>query len=188
MHFEKKVDKRNRKSMVDFLQTHFRYYTLNSWNRSTSYANNVKIHNLPIPAELRDLAYDVAYGAVESEDFNFICRDEIAEFKRDTGYAACFNGRSSGYIVMIDTERNHKTGELMLRPGRNIDQYEEFDDHDEWSIDRLRERVELVQRFDRMCDNILNRFIDLLKNSEVKTVTEIVEKQHQVLVEKDENT
>lgn len=174
--------------MVDFLHNHFRYYTLNSWNQSTSYANKVKIYDLPIPLELRDLAYDVAGGAVQSPDFDVICQDEFEFFTEETGYAAAFNGRSSGYIVMIDTERNYQTGELMRRPGRSIDQYEDFDDKDEWPMWRLKERVELVQRFDQMCDNILIRFIDMLKNSEVQTVTEVITKEHQILISKDENT
>ena len=174
--------------MSDFLQNHFRYYTLNSWNRSTSYANKVKIYDLPIPRELRDMAYDVACGSIQSTDFDIICHDEIAWFKADTGYAAAFNGRSSGYIVMIDTERNHETGELMLRPGRSIDNDEDFEDKDEWPMWRLKERVELVQRFDCMCDNILARFIELLRTSEIQTVTETIIKEHQILVSKDENT
>ena len=44
--FYEKVDLRSRKDMVDFLENHFRYFTMNSWNRSTSFANNMKLYNL----------------------------------------------------------------------------------------------------------------------------------------------
>ena len=44
--FQKKVDRRSRSAMVDYLQGHERYNTMNSWNRLTSYANNIKIHRL----------------------------------------------------------------------------------------------------------------------------------------------
>lgn len=182
MYFGKYVDKQNRASMSDFLKNHFRYYTMNSWNQSTSYANKVKVYDLPIPTALRDRAFDVACGVIQSPEFQLICEDEMQEFTNDTGYFAAFNGRSSGYIVMIDSERNYKTGKLVSRPGRNIDQYEDFDDKDEWPMTRLRERVELVQRFDQMCENILNRFIEMLRSSEIETVTEVITKQHQVLV------
>ena len=52
--FYKEVDKRYKKSMVDFLKKHFRYDTMNSWNRSTSYANNIKLHNFEKPADIND--------------------------------------------------------------------------------------------------------------------------------------
>ncbi len=37
------VDLRSRADMTGFLKKHFRYHTMNSWNRSTSYACNLKI-------------------------------------------------------------------------------------------------------------------------------------------------
>lgn len=47
--FFKEVDLTDRKAMIFFLANHFRYYTINPWNRLTSYANNVKLQNLEIP-------------------------------------------------------------------------------------------------------------------------------------------
>ena len=44
--YYKEVDKRYREAMTAFLKKHFRYHTMNSWNRSTSYANNIKLYNL----------------------------------------------------------------------------------------------------------------------------------------------
>lgn len=41
-----KVNKRSQEAMTGFLARHYRYNTINSWNRSTFYANNVKIQNL----------------------------------------------------------------------------------------------------------------------------------------------
>ena len=43
--FYRRVDLRSRSSMTEFLRGHFRYNTLNHWNRSTSYANNIKIYS-----------------------------------------------------------------------------------------------------------------------------------------------
>ena len=37
------VNLRSRAEMTLFLQNHFRYNTMNSWNHSTSYACNLKI-------------------------------------------------------------------------------------------------------------------------------------------------
>ena len=52
--FYKQVDKRYRETIVKFLQKHFRYNTMNSWNRSTSYANNIKLHNIDKPFDIDD--------------------------------------------------------------------------------------------------------------------------------------
>lgn len=183
--FSSKVDKRSRAAMVHFLENHFRYYTANSWNRSTSYANNVKIHNLPIPDDLKDLAYDIAFGSIQSPEFEEICNEEISNFFEDTGYHAAFNGRSGGYLVMYDTQRKADTKEIVVLAGRPIDQDEDFNDKDEWPIERLRERVILVERFDTMCMNILARFITLLQNSKVETRTYLVPHEYRILVAKD---
>ena len=47
--YYKEVDKRYRESMVKYLRKHFRYNTMNSWNKSTSYANNIKLYNIDKP-------------------------------------------------------------------------------------------------------------------------------------------
>ena len=47
--YSKQVDKRYRETMISFLKNHFRYNTMNSWNRSTSYANTIKLHNVEKP-------------------------------------------------------------------------------------------------------------------------------------------
>ena len=57
--FYRRVDLRSRSSMTEFLRGHFRYNTLNHWNRSTSYANNIKIYNLGLGNELEQKLYDM---------------------------------------------------------------------------------------------------------------------------------
>jgi len=87
-----------REEMIAFLRGHFRYYTMNSWNRSTSYARNVKIHNLGLSREQESRAYDLIYV----EDTFLEINERIREFSEENGYRyqACFNGRSSGYMVL----------------------------------------------------------------------------------------
>ena len=50
--FYKEVDKRYREAMTAFLKKHFRYHTMNSWNRSTSYANCIKLHQIDKPDDI----------------------------------------------------------------------------------------------------------------------------------------
>lgn len=80
---------------------------MNSWNRSTSYANDVKVPNLDIPSELQDLAYDVASGEVEAPDWDIFFARTVSDFYQRTGYHIGFNGRSSGYLVLYEAQANN---------------------------------------------------------------------------------
>lgn len=94
--FYKPVGK-SRKAMIDFLQGHFRYDTMSSWNKATSYANKVKIWDV-IPSELRDKAFQVMETGDAYDGINMAI-DEWAR-KYDYKWQAGFNGRSGGYLVM----------------------------------------------------------------------------------------
>jgi hypothetical protein len=96
--FKTKVNLKSKQAMIQFLQGHFRYYTMNSWNNATAYANNVKLRNLNIPHDKRDKAYEL----LESEEVFFTINDRISDFSIEHNHLwqAGFNGRSSGYIVL----------------------------------------------------------------------------------------
>lgn len=182
--FHKEVDTTDRKAMVDFLKSHFRYYTMNSWNRSTAYANNVKIPKLGIEdKEVEDKMYSLAYMSEDTADVFFDVHELIRGFVRDTGYDACFNGRSNGYLVMHEMDGEH------VYPGRSIDQDADFDDEDEWSMEALKERVILVSKFDQLCDDILATAVEFCKTHEITTitVTSVSEKQVFVPIENKED-
>lgn len=189
--FAKEVDMNNRKSMIDFLTNHFRYDTLNSWNQSTSYANNVKIYNLNIPDELREKAYDIL--DVQNNELEWLVREQFNDFYEKTGYFAGFNGRSGGYIVMYETETEQKKDgqqRIAIYHGRQIDMYADFEDEDEWSMSDLQQRVKEVQAFDEMCDNIRDAFIQLLKEYDIVEEEQTVRVKRKVIKKKgstDEN-
>jgi len=86
---------RTRKDMVAYLTDHFRYYTGNSWNRSTSYAANVKLHRI-MPGDLN------GYDFLQTEEAFWNGRDVIREFEERHKYEwqIFSNGRSSGYLVL----------------------------------------------------------------------------------------
>jgi hypothetical protein len=85
--------------MVEFLNKHFRYFTMNSWNGSKSFAANVKVYNSWVPSNLRDAAYTM----LETDEVRIELQDVFNEFalKYDYNYQMCWNGRSGGYIVLI---------------------------------------------------------------------------------------
>ena len=186
--FEKRVDHRSRKAMVEFLSEHFRYSTMNSWNHSTSYANNVKVGNIGLTHEQDMKLYDI----METEGAYDSINDLILQFgfDHDWKWQVGFNGRSGGYLVLYkggwkedehksfctacgqknfrtveetgckcgrcgrETRRNYDKPlkQVFTYPGQNVDMDEDFED---WTIEELRNRVDLVTEFDRLCDAVI---------------------------------
>lgn len=201
-YFSKKVNLKNKTEMINFLKNHFRYWTMNSWNRSTSYAHNVKLYNLGLTREQEDKAYEMMETEEFYDDINWLIRD--FEEEHDYKWQAGFNGRSGGYLVLYSGGKkeleyksrctecgqlNYKTVEetgdcycgkcganarqnltapayrIYSQPGKAIDQDEDFE---EWSMTDLKERVKLVQEFDKLCDDILAVVVNMVDNYHVE--------------------
>jgi hypothetical protein len=189
--FFKKVDMRSREAMVAFLSGHFRYDTMNSWNRATSYANCIKVHRLDLTREQLDKAWGMLDMPEVFDAIHWILQDWAAE--REWRWQVGFNGRSGGYLVLYQGGMDCKIAktaqcdvcgkltwhkedvpctskgcqgtltvldkprpQIVTYPGRGLDQGEDFE---EWSMDSLRERVKLVQEFDRLCDDVVAEFM-----------------------------
>lgn len=200
--FIKKVDLRSRKKMTEFLSGHYRYDVSNSWNRMTSFANNVKLYNLDIPKELMDRAYEIVCSDIDTFEYDSLVDTLISDFYKDTGYTALFNGRSGGYIVLYDAEKETlqyksyclKCGQKNYKAVLSDDdrcgccgakrinittpitrihpkyaqvgsQY--IEDYEDMDISELREMTKLVQRFDRLCNDIREEFLYMLQNSTI---------------------
>ena len=95
-----------------------RYYTMNSWNNSTSLAYNLKVYNV-IDRELQDKVYDLM-------DVPYFYEDNVNPLIEDFDYSfnhewqAGFNGRSGGYLVLYKGGRN-ADGRIYCKPGLNIE-------------------------------------------------------------------
>ena len=98
--FFKDVNMDSRKDMIAFLQNHFRYHLMNSWNKTTSYANNIKIQNLCIPETTKNAFYSM----LSVDDVYDINTPVLSEFmyKYDGRYQIGRNGRSGGYLVLYN--------------------------------------------------------------------------------------
>ena len=97
--YHKQIDKRYRDTLVKFLKEHFRYNTMNSWNRSTSYANNIKLHNVDKPTEIdNDTWWELLWVTEWQEKLSDLLEDfgRTHNFKWQAG----INGRSGGYVVL----------------------------------------------------------------------------------------
>ena len=200
---------RSKKDMIEYLKSHYRYNTMNSWNGSTSYANNIKIHGgqLNLTKAERDACYDMLDMPEAYDDFNEVIREfgRAHDFKWQIGS----NGRSSGYLVLYQGESKpaqHKSrcaacGQLNFKPvaevsqcgrcglagqmhayegtdvkcypGRGTDEDECFED---WALDALKARVELVMEFDKYCYAACQAFVDFAMANKVVEKTVMVAK------------
>ncbi len=91
----KEVDKRHREAMTAFLKKHFRYHTMNSWNRSTSYANCIKLHQIDKPD---DIDSDTWWEMLWITEWQEKLSDLLEDFgrKHEWQWQAGINGRSGG--------------------------------------------------------------------------------------------
>lgn len=158
----KPTEEMTRQEMIEYLMGHFTYWTMNSWNKTTSYANNVKIYNLGLSEELMDKAYDAIDLLFENDTFLIEWNTLKLSFCENTGCDIGFNGRSDGYLV------------LYPKWCGGLDEYEDFED---WETEDIVERVDLVKEFDKFCDDARDLFIYYLENGEVVEVEKVIVKQ-----------
>ena len=214
--YYKEVDKRYREAMLAFLKKHFKYNTMNSWNRSTSYANNIKLHNIEKPDDINSETWWEMLGITEWQEK---LSDLLEDFGRryEWQWQAGINGRSGGYVVLYRggikpsgyksycthcSQKNYEAvpeGEIGICgrcdakarvnfkqthmqvftcPGKDVDMYEDFEG---WTLSQLRERVELVQDFDRLCEEIMTAYICICRNYRIKEEEILVPKTIKVL-------
>ena len=100
--FYETVDLRSRKEMTAYLQNHFRYSTMNSWNGADSYAHNLKIYKLGLCSEIEEKLYDL----LNFQEFFDFLRELMDDFARrhQFRWQAGMNGRSGGYLVLYEGE------------------------------------------------------------------------------------
>lgn len=82
----------------EYLENHFRYYTMSSWNGLNSFAQNIKISQV-IPNHLKQKAYEF----LELGYFTDIIEHHVEQFaqRHDYYYNIIQNGRSDGYLVLV---------------------------------------------------------------------------------------
>jgi len=89
---------RSKKEMIEFLKSHFRYHTMNSWNRATSYARTIKIYSLGLDHETEQRCFEMLEISEAFHGFSAVLDD----FALRHGYQWQIgqNGRSGGYLVL----------------------------------------------------------------------------------------
>ena len=165
------VDICNTKSMWNFLKNHYTYYTLNSCNRQKSIAHNVKLYNLALEGDWT-VVMRYLFDETDSGDLQMYIDDEIREFEaKYPYYEVAFNGRSGGYIVIYEKQRHNS---ILPSCVDDYDTYEEFkeDAKSGWNgynvsdFNReLRDTVEIVREFDKLCDRLRDLVNEYSKRS-----------------------
>ena len=154
------IKKDNAKAMWEFLSQHEWYYTMNSWNGLITIANNVKIHNLQLEGDSW-----FALELLREENYETINSMIYSWEKSHPNYKVYFNGRSGGYLIL-----KNKTDNCNILPSwiTENDNYEEFKqtckdyyNSIKEAIPSLIEYVELVQDFDKLCDEMRDYVNDL---------------------------
>jgi len=62
-------------------------------------------------------------------------------------------------LARINFKQTHM--QVFIWPGKDVDMYE---DYEGWTLSELQQRVELVQSFDRLCDDIVSAYVQICKN------------------------
>jgi hypothetical protein len=202
--------------MVSYAELSIRYHTINSWNRSTSYADCIKLRQVDKPSDVDEETW---WHMLEIPDWQDILSDLLEDFARqyDFNWQAGINGRSGGYVVLYRGgikpsgyksycarcgQKNYQPGpegevgvcgrcnararinfkqthmQVFTWPGKDVDMCEDFDD---WTLSELQDRAELVQRFDKLCDDIVRAYIDLCRNHRIAEKEILVSKTIKVL-------
>lgn len=170
MFYKTGVDITKAKSMFNFINEHFQYWTMNSWNKLKSIANNVKLYNLNLDGDwctaLEYINDEHDIGGLQSE-----ISDLIWQWEHDhPGYGLGFNGRSAGYLVIYNHDKKNGTvnfKSILPECLQGFDSYEEWKESitEPWYGSRdtvgnyisiLQEYTELIRSFDKLCDEIRN--------------------------------
>ena len=175
--FYKSVNKRNNKAMFEFLKDHFKYSTMNSWNRLYSIANNVKVYNIGLDYKILEL--------LELDNYETINRYLEEWEAENNGYKVGFNGRSCGYLVLYNDNNNNSVLDYYVDTN---DTYEDFKEDIKnnygglkYYHEELVRQVELVQSFDKLCDDLLEECKYMLEHCKVVEKEEIVTRKHNEL-------
>lgn len=164
MFYKKGVNKQSAKSMFEFINNHYTYYTLNSWNLLESIANKVKLYDLDLIDE--DKAFELMFDENDESGLQWMLNTIIKNWEYEhPNYLIGFNGRSDGYMVMYNKENDGRVNFKSILPSylTGYDNYEEwkedmigyYSDTIKGCIPMLREYTELIQDFDRLCDNMV---------------------------------
>lgn len=182
--FNKTNKKMTLSDKFDYLKNHFTYWTMNSWNGLKSIANNIKLWNLGLNNEQLFKAFEIICDEDLSEELWFDLKTYIRDFEDEhPGYQIYSNGRSDGYLVLMNEENNSNvlSSEILDYNSykdavKSLCEYEGYSYKDSQNHMRyvIERDFDLVVDFDKTCDFMLEDFVYKIDNCK------IIEKQREV--------
>ena len=162
------VDITNDRQMFNFLKNHFTYWTMSSWNRYTSIANNVKLDRMQLSGD-----WSVAFDLLTVESYA-TTNDMIRAWgNHNPCYEVGFNGRSGGYLVLMSTGHADNILPDAITECADYAEYKSYCREYYGSVKANRANLvfytKLVQSFDRLCDE-LRDYCDTLSNQKYEVI------------------
>ena len=176
--FVAQVNLEDRVDMVSSLRSRFRYFTRSAWEKTTSYTHDLTHRYLDFTAE--DCAMVKAFLTAECKEHDTAIRDVVTEFEQ-TGYSIVFNGSENQYAVLCKLGTN-RIGKPMVWTSIGIDEAQDFS---VWTDEAIRNRIKLLEEFDRACNKIVELMLYYAKNTKIKEVTEVVKTVKKIAVLKE---
>jgi len=180
---DREIKPETREEMIEYLRDHYRYNTMSSWNRSTSYAHCIKVTELgDLDSATRDLVWDILALEEAYESFWDILNEFSAEY--DHFWQIIQNGRSGGYLVLVQGGE-FENGKAFTSPGKSIDMDDNFL---EWEDEELVDRVSDVWDFDQACESAVSEFVEFAKAHRVVEREILVPKKVLVAVSREDGS
>ena len=148
-----------------YVRNHFRYYTMNSWNKLKSIANNVKVYAMKLSN--LDRAWEIVNACDDWNDNEFY--RAVHTTIADSGLRIGFNGRSGGYLVLYNPDNNCD----VCKGDYFCENYEDAVEGDDIDRDVLERDFKLVQRFDRLCDQLRDMLEYYIKRAVIDTYDQV---------------
>lgn len=190
--FDKTQKVKTAKQKFNYLKEHFKYYTMSSWNGLASIANNVKVHNLPLTKEQRKRFFELVCDEELNEQLYDIINSMLYHFKTlNKRYKVYFNGRSGGYLVLYNDNNNQSVLSEYIEDASSYEEaineyksdYNTTTKEARANIDYLiNNNFDIVQAFDKFCDDVLSELINILNNATVEEEEEQITVKHKILI------
>lgn len=171
-YFDKTAGVNTLSGKFKYIKDHFTYYSLNSWNGLESIANNVKTYRLGLSNEQQDRLCELE--SADPDEYWFLINQCLRDECLSRGIDVCFNGRSSGYLVLYENggAKCPLKGEYW-----DYDSYQDWlKDYAEWYDYRaaqsdlrymIERDFEMVREFDQLCDAMRDNLIFIADHASI---------------------
>lgn len=179
-YFDKTSDKMTMQEKFDYVKNHFRYLTMNSWNSDKNIANNVKLYNLGLTKKQFNFALDFLFDENASNDFF----NDVHYAIMDSDFTAFFDGRTNGYLIL---GREYIVNEDIYSYDSYLEAKSELDKDGgkDYTKSNVNDDFNLVQSFDRLCDDIRDLLIYYCDNYELGEEKYTIERTRKILIPKE---